>query len=201
VTAILAVASVAAIAPRALAQASSTGPDFARPGFYVHFGGATGIDVAAADELNALLGTPGLVDVETAIGFNARAGGRSFRRLAGEVQIEYLPAFEATAAGLVTAAEYRMLTVTGNLKLFVTTGRFQPYLLLGGGGAFASLESAFLPGLDVSADGFALRGGGGVEASLTEHIALVVDASYVYPTGDATDLDYVSIGWGLQYRF
>lgn len=155
---LVAAVSVAAIAPRALAQQGSTGPDFARPGFYVYFGGATGVDVAAADEVNALLGAGGLVDVETAIGFNARVGARSFRHLAGEVQIEYLPAFEATALGLVTAAEYRMLTVTGNLKLLVTTGRFQPYLLLGGGGAFANLESAFLPGLDVSADGYAGAG-------------------------------------------
>ena len=36
---------------------------------------------------------------------------------------------------------------------------------------------------------------------MTENIGLSVDSSYVIPTGDVEDLDYVSVGAGVFFRF
>jgi opacity protein-like surface antigen len=48
---------------------------------------------------------------------------------------------------------------------------------------------------------FAMRFGGGLEFYATKHIVLTLDTDYVLPFGDLENLDYVTIGWGLQYRF
>ncbi len=48
---------------------------------------------------------------------------------------------------------------------------------------------------------FAGRVGGGIDIYATENIVVTLDATYVVPTGDVDDLDYLSIGWGVQYRF
>jgi opacity protein-like surface antigen len=48
---------------------------------------------------------------------------------------------------------------------------------------------------------FALRFGGGVDFYLTENILVSAEASYLMPTGKLDNLDYYSLGLGLQYRF
>jgi hypothetical protein len=45
------------------------------------------------------------------------------------------------------------------------------------------------------------RFGGGVEFYLTDYLYLHADTSYVLGTGDVSDLDYISVGWGLGCRF
>ena len=47
----------------------------------------------------------------------------------------------------------------------------------------------------------AARFGGGIDIYATENFAVSLNISYVLPTGDLKDLDYVSIAWGFQYRF
>ena len=58
-------------------------------------------------------------------------------------------------------------------------------------------------GLGVSDDeiDFAARFGAGIDVYLTKNTTATVAASYVFPTGDLKDLDYVSVNAGLQYRF
>jgi hypothetical protein len=46
-----------------------------------------------------------------------------------------------------------------------------------------------------------MRFGGGLDFYATEHVVLTLGIDYVLPFGDLEDLDYVSIGWGLRYRF
>ena len=48
---------------------------------------------------------------------------------------------------------------------------------------------------------FATRRGMGIDFYVTKHIVVGADASYVLPLGNVRDLDYVSIGLGLEYRF
>jgi len=50
-------------------------------------------------------------------------------------------------------------------------------------------------------NGFVLRMGGGVDVYFTPHVALVLDVSYVLPTGGVAPFDYVGGGIGVQYRF
>jgi opacity protein-like surface antigen len=49
---------------------------------------------------------------------------------------------------------------------------------------------------------FALRLGGGLDVYLTRNIAISLDATYVLPTSsDLNDMDYLSLGVGLLYRY
>jgi hypothetical protein len=69
--------------------------------------------------------------------------------------------------------------------------------------AEAKLRDTAGTGLSASGRGtdFAARFGGGIDLYATKHVVLSVEAEYVLPTGDVKDLDYISIGWGFQYRF
>ena len=193
---------------RAQSDSGAGGPDYGAAGLYVWLGGATGVDMAAEDAVKQDLASVGLppgtsLDVRPAVGFNARIGLRSGSHFASEVQFEYLPSFDwdvSQGGSSVTAVEMRVLTFTGNLKIYPMSGRFQPFALIGAGGTFARVSSPLVSGSE-SASGFAFRAGGGVDAYLSEHVALSVDLSYLLPRGDTEDLDYLSIGWGLLYRF
>jgi hypothetical protein len=46
-----------------------------------------------------------------------------------------------------------------------------------------------------------MRFGGGLDFYLTESIVVSGEISYLMPTGKLDNLDYYSIGLGLQYRF
>jgi opacity protein-like surface antigen len=169
--------------------------DYASSGFYVWLGAGIGVTTEGSDIGGSLLP----LDVSTAGGFNGRVGSAT-RYLALELQFEYLPTFEASAAGL-PVAEWSMFAMTGNAKIQLPLGRFQPYLMVGGGMARASTSFGITPGLDGSSYSGVFRGGGGVNVYVTEHIALAADATYVLPFDDNDGLDYVSIGLGAFYKF
>ena len=48
---------------------------------------------------------------------------------------------------------------------------------------------------------FPVRVGGGVEIYLTPHLAPTGNAAYNNSTDDLDSLDYLSVGWDLQYHF
>ena len=49
---------------------------------------------------------------------------------------------------------------------------------------------------------FVIRSGAGLDVYLTRNIAISLDATYVFAVSNALDdLDYVSFGLGLLYRF
>ena len=97
--------------------------------------------------------------------------------------------------------------VTANVKGYFLTGRYQPFLLVGGGGMTAESKVKLQsPGGGVASaserlNGFAMRFGGGIDLYATKHVVVSVGADYVLPFSDLEDLDYVSIGWGFEYRF
>jgi hypothetical protein len=55
--------------------------------------------------------------------------------------------------------------------------------------------------VNTSGDNFAARFGGGLDFYVDPNIVITLDSSYVLPTGDAEDLDHVTISLGIQYRF
>ena len=88
--------------------------------------------------------------------------------------------------------------MTANAKAYVPPWKNgQLYFLAGAGVMRREVESSN------SADGtaFAARFGTGIEIWLTRNVVATVEARYVLPTGGLDDLDYVSGGFGLQYRF
>ncbi len=73
----------------------------------------------------------------------------------------------------------------------------QLYFLVGPGVIYRAVESSNSQDRAT----FAVRFGGGVEMWLTRSVVATFEARYVLPTGSLDDLDYVSGGVGLQYRF
>lgn len=159
--------------------------------------------------------------VDPGIGLHARAGYRVHPRIAVEVQFEWISEWSIGGEdGLRTAptaqsdaARAEGWATTGNLKLYLATGRIQPYVVGGVGlmrvqvdnrtprvpltnRAFFEFNTDNLRRTD-----FAARVGGGVDIYFTEHTSFVFGATYVIPEGQIDPFDYVSVEWGLQYRF
>ena len=111
-----------------------------------------------------------------------------------------LPQADVDIDGLGKIAEIQTWALTGNAKVFVLTGRTQPYALIGIGVLEAELEFVGA-GLSQTESGFAVRFGGGLDFYITENVVASAGVDYVLPTGDVEDLDYVSFGAGIQYRF
>ena len=106
--------------------------------------------------------------------------------------------------------------VTGNVRGHLLTGAFQPFLLVGVGVMTAEVELKVKDSVGEGSKGrdfrkrvsrsdrltgFAARLGGGVEIYANEHFVFTLGLDYVLPAGDVKDLDYISFGWGVQYRF
>ena len=88
---------------------------------------------------------------------------------------------------------------TLNGKFFALTERFQPYGLLGIGAMRAELKVGSFG--DVHDTDLAFRFGGGIDSYLTDTWVVNLEISYVRPTGDVGDINYISLGGGIQYRF
>ena len=158
---------------------SESGPDYARNGIYLGAGAAF-----AWDNFDV----PSFLSFDPADGFDAWGGYRFMERFAGELQIEYLNGFG------IGPFNGQALTFTGNLKLYLLTGRIQPFLLTGIGLGWEELAG-------FGATGFAARFGGGLDYYLNESWSLQVSSSYVLQTGDLNGGDYVSLVTGFQYHF
>ncbi len=186
--------------------------DFARKGFYVGLGGTYAIDTfenELEDEIEDALGGPVNVSVDDSLGINGRIGYRFHRHFSAEVQAEWLDGFEADVSvpgfGKIAGVDLEPWVVTGNVKGHLLTGRYQPFLLVGLGVMTAKAKVRDTVGLGLSASerltDFTTRFGAGVDLYATEKVVFSVGADYVLPIGDLDDADYVSVGWGLQYRF
>jgi opacity protein-like surface antigen len=165
--------------------------DYARNGAYLGLAGSFGIYTKAEDEL------PGDADVEEPLGLNARAGYRMHPHLAAEGEFEWLSEADVEISGF-DVGTIEAWTLTANGKAYPLTGRVQPFALIGLGAMLAEAEGG--GGSEVES-GFAARFGAGVDVYITRNFLAAFDVSYVLPTGDLEDFDYVSIGWGLGYRF
>jgi len=172
-----------------------------RAGPYLGLAGTLAMDTQLQDDLERRLGPFVDVDVDPSLGLNARAGYRFHPNLAAEIHYEWLSEFKIKLSSHVQGASTIVdlsgwaLTVDG--KVFLFTDNPHPFLLVGVGAL--TIDSDF--GADETV--FAARFGGGADFYLTPNIAITLDVSYVLPAKDiyGVGVDYVSIGWGLQYRF
>jgi opacity protein-like surface antigen len=187
--------------------------DFARRGFLVGVAGSYALETFEDDletNLDRKLGVPTSLSVDNSFGFNGRLGYRCHRRFSAEVEVEWIDGFDSdlssTGFGQLARPRIEPIVVTANVKGYLLTGRYQPFLKVGGG--VMTAESKFkddnvvlpLP-RNESENAFAMRFGGGVDLYATKNIVVSLEADYVLPFGNLDDLDYVSIGWGVQYRF
>jgi opacity protein-like surface antigen len=193
--------------------------DFARRGWLVGVGGSYAFesfeDDAEADFQRDLPPPPGdapvALSVDNSFGFNGRVGYRCHRYFSAEVEVEWLDGFSAdlTETGFPQLAKvgFEPVVVTANAKGYLPFGRYQPFLLVGAGVMTADIKLRDPVGLtgtgveSTSANEFAWRFGGGIDFYATEHVVVSVGADYVLPFGELDALDYITVTWGLQYRF
>jgi opacity protein-like surface antigen len=199
--------AVAALGLLAVAgSAAHAESEFGRPGGYVSGG------VAGATEMFSgpydLSGSG--IDVGTALIVGGRLGYRANPYVAFEAAVDYsVEGFELTVPGSGTATA-KALVATGNLKLYPGDWRIQPFVLGGVGVVRGTSEcktaagvgvSCLAVGLSDSAVEFGGRVGGGLDFYLTRNLALSGEVTYVIPTGDLGDLDFLTFGGQLVFRF
>ena len=143
----------------------------------------------------------GGINIDEAYGFNTWAGYRFVDFLSAEMNLEYLKGFDFSFFGLDVDAE--TLAFTMNAKVFplsrVLPDRVDPFLYTGIGIGWVEVDAGSAGSNDET--GFIARFGGGLDLYLTEQLAFQASSSYVLPTGDIYDVAYVSLVFGLQYRF
>jgi opacity protein-like surface antigen len=186
-------------------SASAQDSEFARSGPYLGIAGSVGFYTGLEDEIEEIalaLGYIVTADVDASLGFNARAGYRVSPWVAVELEYEHLLPADAEVEG-IEFAEVRTLAFTGNVKVYPLHGRFQPFVIAGLGSASQRLEDSFGAGLEETDTVAAGRFGGGLDAYVTRNVALSLEVTYLLPFSDLNEADgnYVSIGWGVQYRF
>ncbi|MCH2172010.1 porin family protein [Myxococcota bacterium] len=203
------------------ATSASAQTEYSRPGTYLQVAGSYAICNWSRTN-NSSENCSDYFD--NSLGFNARGGYRFNRWIALEGQIEWQAGYDSTpklnlppaavAAG-ITSLSLDSLSYTINAKLYPTEGRIQPYALAGIGGENIWF-STNLSESD-SYTSFVGRFGAGVDVYLTPNLALNGEFSYVAATEakntywgpwgaswtDYTNLDpsYLTVSWGLMYRF
>lgn len=163
--------------------------DYARTGPYLGVGTLYAVELF--DDAVANTG----VRTDNSWGFHLKGGWRLHPNLALELRYDWMHEFDLDP-GFIDA-----WLLTGNVKGYILTGRFQPYALVGMGYLAANGSGGNNPGAAHVGDDFALRFGAGMDAYVTEHIVLGPEIAYVLPTGDAQDLDMLTVSLGAAYRF
>ncbi len=163
--------------------------DYARTGPYVGLGALYAVELF--DDAVANTG----VRTDNSFGFHLNGGWRLHPNIALELRYDWLNEFDLDK-GFIDA-----WMLSGNVKGYILTGCVQPYALVGMGYLAANGSAGNNPGAAHVGDDFALRFGAGLDAYVTEHIALGPEIAYVLPTGDAQDLDMFTISLGATYRF
>jgi opacity protein-like surface antigen len=173
-----------------------------RAGPYLGLAGTLAMDTQLQDDLERRLGPFVVVDVDPSLGLNARAGYRFHPNFAAEIHYEWLSEFKMKFSspglgGAATTADLSGWAVTVDGKGFLLTDNPHLFLLVGVGAL--NIDSDF----DAAETVFAARFGAGADFYLTPNIAITLDVSYVLPAENiyGVGVNYVSIGWGLQYRF
>jgi hypothetical protein len=136
-------------------------------------------------------------------GFVNLRGGYHFLRFAAlEAQLEYMPEF-GSGSGSYAGVDTAVWSAWLNMKGYPTapwTGLVQPYALFGIAWMWERRTGPAINGSDE--DGaFAMRFGGGLDIYVTKNIVLTADGSWVMPTGGLEDLQHVTVGGAVQYRF
>jgi opacity protein-like surface antigen len=187
--------------------------DFARRGFFVGVEGSYAAETFESDanqDLDKVLGTSADLSVDNSLGVNGRVGYRCHSRFSAEAQFEWLGGFDSDFSTMGGAPygkmKYEPFVATTNVRGYLLTGRYQPFLLVGAGMMTVNqnLRSESV-GIGLSRNqsdsGFAMRFGGGIDLYATKNFVVSLETDYVKPFGNVDTFHYVSIGWGVQYRF
>ncbi len=171
---------------------------YARRGFYLGLhSGYTG-ELFESEIEDSLPGVD--LEVDDSRSLHARVGYRLFPWLAIEGHAELYDDYNIELLG-VDAAELDGWAFTLMGKVYLLTGRIQPYLLAGGGYMEVNLSDQLSLGLSSDGSGSVAQGGAGLDFYLTRHLVVNVEAVYAFPMGGVEDLDFWTVRGGLEYRF
>jgi opacity protein-like surface antigen len=133
--------------------------------------------------------------VDNSSGFHVRLGYRFHRNFSAEVLYENMTSYD------MDPGHFNAWAATFNGKGFLLTGRFQPYGVMGLG--FMNVNGS--GGSPVTAanagDGFIMRFGAGMDAYITEHLAMGPEVAYVLPFGHVDHFDMINVSLGIRYVF
>ena len=118
-----------------------------------------------------------------------------------EVRYEGFDGFELR--GRTTRSEIDGYAITAIGRLFPISGPIQPFLSVGVGGARFEQKTVFGDGSrrrGSESDG-AFRFGAGLDIWLNAYAVLDLEAAYLAPLDDLSDLDSVLLSSGLTLRF
>jgi hypothetical protein len=186
--------------------------EYERKGWFVGLAGTYALPTYEEDleaDLSSPPGPPVEVSADSSLGVGGDIGYRCHRYFSTAVEVEKVMGFENEYSLPGAVDDVAPLAVTTNFKAHLPLGRFQPFALLGGGMMATSVpkkkEKEDDPGvfemIDTDAKDIVLRFGAGLDFYATKHIVLSVGADYLMPFDDLEDLEYISVGWGVQYRF
>lgn len=198
----------------AMTSVSNPNPDedpYLRRGWLLGASGSFGIPTGESDlesDLQSVAGPTASLSLDEGLGMSGRAGYRCHQYMGAEAEIEWIDGFEGKVddsnLGRIATLDVEPLVATANVKGYFPFGRYQPYALLGAGAMIAEDNLKDLQNLGFRSDdatSFAMRFGAGLDVFATEHVVATLGIDYVLPLGDLENLDYVSIGWGFEYRF
>lgn len=161
------------------------------------------------DRAGAYIAAAGLVglqqfDVDSPLGGGNAEGGAAFRLgyrgeegAAIELFVEDARGFEYDFDVDETELEMRSAGVQG--KLYMGSGRLQPYVLAGAGWARAHFRDR--PDPRIGNDSFFVRGGLGAECYLASSLAIFVEGNYNVITKHLDDFDHLDVLAGIVIRF
>lgn len=171
-----------AFAPRASAQ------DIPKMGVYL----GLGLDLAVDEFDDFESGT----DFDPGVGFVVTLGYRFHPNIAIEGVCEFLDHMDSD--DFDPDLDVSILSFNANVKGYLSTARFQPFILLGAGVTRFRFEQDTLQDNDVGVTG---HFGGGADYYVAPRISVGVTAAYVVTSGKIKDLNHSTIGIGAQYRF
>jgi hypothetical protein len=219
-----------------------TANDFDRRGFFLGVGGGfAGEDFSnrpVKDIADNFSNRPGTVDViipgpdttaraDDSWSVKGRGGYRCHSRYSVGATLEFFGGFDTDWTGALGTGsdDIDIFVATTDIKAYLLTGRYQPYLLLGGGTmhhktkvtnptGIVGTNVVVLPNEDTitfpvigsvdqsrSYTDFVVRLGGGIDIYATDHVVVNIDANYLAPLGEVSGTSIYTIGGGIEYRF
>jgi hypothetical protein len=216
-----------------LDKGETSAEGFDRRGFFV---GASGFYAGEnfsenpAKDVESIFGPLTTSSSDDSWSVQGHVGYRCHPRFSVAASGEYFGGFDTSWAGFQGAGsdDIDLYAVTVDLKGYLLTGRYQPFLMLGGGtmsmdtkpvnptGIICKVGEVCPPGsmnppatvptfgpLEQAAhdEDFVFRFGAGIDLYATRNVVVSIGGNYMLPVGTLVRLDLYTIGGGVEFRF
>jgi opacity protein-like surface antigen len=168
-----------------------------RQSSYLQLNAGLAIENFDLDEVEDATGSD--IDVDESFIISGRFGRRFSEKAAGEIVFDWVDGFDLETGG----TEFGTLdgwSISGNLKLYPYSGDVEPYAQLGLGVLSGEFKDTVGAGISEEESDLALRGGGGIDISLSPTVFFNLDAVYTLATGDLDEFDFFTVTAGVGFR-